>query len=95
MIIENIQKAIDEKLGIEIVYTKFDGTQSNRTLSEITYSEEYGSTHIQAFCHTRQEYRTFKISRIESIHFIEKKSLSDDNVISNEPYKFNPPKENF
>ena len=64
---EYIDKAIKENKTITIKYQKYDGTISTRTLSNLDYSDEYGSGYIQAYCHLRQENRTFKISRIREV----------------------------
>lgn len=63
---EYIDKAIREGKTITIKYIKFDGTQSTRTISNIQYSDEFGEEYIKAYCHLREEERTFKISRIIS-----------------------------
>lgn len=62
-----INNAIVEDKTITIKYQKYDGTLSNRVISNITYSAEYGDDYIEAYCHLRHEKRTFKISRIISI----------------------------
>lgn len=64
---EYIDTAIHEGREITIKYVKYDGTISNRTISDIQYSEEYGSDYIIGWCHLRNEQRTFKISRIRSV----------------------------
>lgn len=79
MIKDDIHKAIVSGSTINISYIKNDGTYSNRRLSDIEYSDEYGDSHIRAFCHMRNEYRTFKISRINSIEFLSE-SKSDNNI---------------
>lgn len=67
-ITSEIENAIRSNSSLRISYRKFDGTTSNRTISNIEYSEEYGDEYIYAYCHLRNEYRTFKISRIISIN---------------------------
>lgn len=61
---EYITKAIQENKSITIKYRKFDGSISTRRLSNVEYSDEFGDDYIQAYCHLRNENRTFKISRI-------------------------------
>lgn len=61
---EYITKAIRENKSITIKYRKFDGSISTRRLSNVEYSDEFGDDYIQAYCHLRNENRTFKISRI-------------------------------
>lgn len=67
-----IKKAIDEEMDIIITYRKYDGTTSQRQLSNIEYNNEYGSygysnDHIKGYCHLRKEYRVFRIDRITRI----------------------------
>lgn len=109
MIRDEIQKAIDGKLRIEINYRKSDGTPSVRTLSNVRISDEYGDDYISAFCHKRNEQRTFKISRISSVTILDKNdnhinesSMQTNNHITDRgkpeeemPYVFNPQKRIF
>lgn len=59
-----IQRAIEDKLTLEIDYAKSDYEKSTRTISDIAISDEYGVGYISAYCHMREEQRTFKMSRI-------------------------------
>lgn len=65
-----IKKIIDEAIRngrtITIKYQKYGGEYSERTISNIQPSEEFGEGYIKAYCHLRHEDRTFKISRIIS-----------------------------
>ena len=95
MIYDDIQRAIDTGAIIEIAYTKYDGTASIRRLSDIQYSDEYGNTHIEAFCHLRNERRSFKISRISKLTFVgSQDATSEQAALINPtnvkmPYRFN------
>ena len=101
MIEDDIQRAIDTGAIIEIAYTKYDGTASIRRLSDIQYSDEYGNTHIEAFCHLRNERRSFKISRISRLTFISSPdAVSEQSTLINPtkvkmPYRFNRSKKIF
>ncbi len=64
---EYIEQAIKENKTITIKYQKYDGTISTRKVSNIAYSDEYGSDYIKAYCHLRDEDRNFKISRIREV----------------------------
>lgn len=64
---EYIDKAVTSNNKVTIKYVKFDGSFSTRTISELKYSDEFGEGYISAFCHMRQERRTFKISRIREV----------------------------
>lgn len=94
MISEIINQAILDGVDIEIGYTKYDGTTSNRILSEVHYSEVYGHTHIEGYCHTRKESRTFKIDRISSARIVKQTDDNDKTEESSE-YRFNPNKRIF
>lgn len=64
---EYIDEAIRTGKTVTIRYIKYGGEYSVRQISDIQYSGEFGDDYIQAFCHKRQENRTFKISRIISV----------------------------
>ena len=101
MIEFDIKRAIDTGATIEISYRKNDGSLSIRKLSDIEYSDEFGYSYISAFCHMRNETRTFKISRISNVVFLSGGDANENNsqeailirpLNSNEPYLFNPRK---
>lgn len=105
MIVDDINKAISTGSVIEIKYTKSDGSSSVRKLSDVEYSREYGESYISAFCHMRQERRTFKINRITSVVFLSGDEEVCDTPVQQEPinhessaattYPFNPNKRIF
>ena len=64
-----VTRALKENKTIKISYQNYDGEASERILSQIRFNNEFQNdgflnAHIKAFCHLRQEERTFKISRI-------------------------------
>lgn len=59
-----IDSAIENGWSLLIKYRKYSGEVSVRKISDIYYSEEFGDEYIDAYCHKRQERRTFKIDRI-------------------------------
>ena len=61
---EYIAEAIKSGKTVKIKYVKYSGEVSERTISDIGPSDEFGEGYISAFCHLRNETRTFKISRI-------------------------------
>ena len=101
MINNDIQRAIDTGAVIEIAYTKSDGTVSIRRLSDVQYSDEFGNTHIQAFCHKRNAQRTFKISRISRVTFISSPDAANEQSVLihptnvKMPYRFDNSKRVF
>lgn len=59
-----IWRAIEDGLTLEIDYVNNSFEKSSRIISDISISKEYGPGHISAYCHLKEELRTFKISRI-------------------------------
>ena len=64
---EYIDQAIKEGKSVTISYMKYGGELSTRKISDIKYSDEFGLDYISAYCHLRNENRTFKISRIQKV----------------------------
>ena len=85
---EYIDKAITSGSKVTIKYVKFDGCLSTRTISELEYSDEFGDDYISAFCHMRQERRTFKISRIREIDGIS--SITEIRTVGVKKSAYNP-----
>lgn len=74
-IISIINYAIDNNKNLKIEYINFNNVPSDREISNIQISNEfeengYTDQHIKAFCHSRNEERTFKISRISKAEII-------------------------
>lgn len=98
-----IRKAVEENLNIEIEYEKSSGEYSVRKLSDVQYSDEFGTgfSHISAFCLMRNEERTFRIDRIKSIAIEDKdeeeltQSIIGKSINSSSKYQFNPNKKIF
>lgn len=93
-----IQQAVEEHLALEIEYVKYSGESSRRQLSDVHYSEEYGTDYIEALCHSRNEYRTFKIERIRNARLIFEDDITSSPVHSQSispDYQFNPRKRIF
>ncbi|MCF0256413.1 MAG: WYL domain-containing protein [Bacteroides heparinolyticus] len=82
-----ISRAIEDGLALEITYVKNSYDKSVRVISDISISDDYGPGYISAFCHKRNEDRTFKISRILDAHIV--------SMMAEENYEFNPNKPIF
>lgn len=96
MINDDILKAIETGAAIEIEYTKSDGTTSVRRLSEVQFSDEYGKAYIDAFCHLRNERRSFKIDRIRRVTFVDTAGdSSGETDLPDQPYMFDGSKRIF
>lgn len=84
---EKIRIAIENSATIEICYTKKDGAISTRQIKDISYSGR-GNSFVTAFCLNKNEDRTFTISRISRVRFI-------DPTITFEEHHFDPNKPIF
>jgi ATP-dependent DNA helicase PIF1 len=72
---DEVLKAIHEKHKVKILYENFNGEISERQLSDLKLTEDfndfgYDKQHIKAFCHLRNEERSFKIDRIKKVEII-------------------------
>ncbi len=73
---EVIKESISKNLRVEISYKNYDKENSIRQLGKIEYSNEFQKNnsssyeYISAYCHLRNEKRTFKLNRIEKIRFV-------------------------
>lgn len=81
-----LEDAIQGNKKVKIKYKKYGGECSERQISNIQYSDEFGEDYISAYCHLRQENRTFKIDRIESIDGIKNPSNHREIISSNSRY---------
>jgi hypothetical protein len=72
-----ILESISKNRKVEISYQNYNQNNSIRQLSNIQYSNEFQKNnksqhqYISAYCHLRNETRTFKLNRIEKIRFVE------------------------
>ncbi len=56
--------------------------RTTREISEIEFSQTYGSGYIEAYCHLRDNRRSFKISNIE---FARVESFDEEEEMEEEP----------
>lgn len=70
-----INRAIQDKLTIEIDYINRKGEKSTRILSDVSHNKQYGNGYISAYCHLKEEERTFKISNISEAKIVPKQDL--------------------
>ncbi len=100
-IANDINTAIEQGLNMEIVYEKNPVEKTKREISDIQYSEEYGTSYINAFCHIKNERRTFRIDKIVSALLLTQDNGKDLNETVSSPliigkdYRFNPHKPIF
>jgi hypothetical protein len=80
---EVIEESISNNYRLEISYKDYNGKSSLRQISNVEYSNEFqknsskNNDHISAYCHLRNEKRTFKLNRIEKIRFVESNKNTD------------------
>lgn len=88
-----IKRAIEDKLTLEIDYAKNSHEKSSRVISDVSISSEYGVGYISAYCHMREEQRTFKISRIVDARIVSNSSKRTAKQLYN--YEFDASKPIF
>ncbi len=74
--IPQLEKAIKNDNKVKILYRNTNGETKERILSKIQMTDEfteyrYFNEHIKAYCHLRNERRSFKISRIVKLEIID------------------------
>lgn len=78
------ERAVDEGLSIEIDYISRSGEHSLRVIDPHVLIFKQNVWYVYAFCHTKQDWRTFKIGRIKSAHYtggkFEKKKFTRDEI---------------
>jgi len=72
-IFEALQDAILQNRSVSIKYRKYTGTRTTRTIDPKRFvlverpSSKYHRICVSAFCHLRQDDRTFAVYRIEKV----------------------------
>lgn len=70
-----IQKSIEQCLELEILYHDRNGKISNRKIEPHVIVFKQGLWYVYAYCHLREEFRFFKIGRIEQANVTTNKFL--------------------
>ncbi|MGK6353074.1 helix-turn-helix transcriptional regulator [Parapedobacter sp. DT-150] len=63
-----LQQSVTTRTIIDIVYCKENGERSKRRVEPVGLVFYAFSWHVLGWCHLRQDYRDFKVSRIASLH---------------------------
>ncbi|MCD8194110.1 MAG: YafY family transcriptional regulator [Tannerellaceae bacterium] len=66
-LLQTILSSINDQLIIEIEYTNADENSSKRKLEAVGISCSYPNWYLSAWCHLREEYRMFRLDRIDNI----------------------------
>ncbi|WP_162610257.1 helix-turn-helix transcriptional regulator [Lachnoclostridium sp. An118] len=70
---EKIRKAIIEKDRIEFIYTNVRGEEQKRIVEPRKLTFRYRTWYLYGFCHLRNDYRMFKVSRIRELNVLQEK----------------------
>lgn len=73
-----IQQALSAKKAIEIHYTKMDKTVSNRKLNPLGLIYYGSNWHLIGWCTLRNDYRDFRVDRIEKLEIQEERFFETD-----------------
>lgn len=82
-----LQKAISEKQIVELVYKKNKDESTCRKIEAIGLVFYAFSWHVIAWCHLRNDYRDFKVSRIFSLKNCELPFTKNDHIALNDYLK--------
>lgn len=66
-------KAIAHQQTIRIAYQKPSGEASERSLAPIGCYNDFNVWYLAAYCLNKQDYRTFRVDRIQAVHLLEEK----------------------
>ena len=84
------EQAVKDSLCLDIDYISRDGEHSRRVIDPHVLIFKQNVWYVYAFCHSRQEFRTFKIGRIKLARFtggkFEKKEISREDIPLNFEY---------
>lgn len=84
------EQAVKDSLSLDIDYISRDGEHSRRVIDPHVLIFKQNVWYVYAFCHSRQEFRTFKIGRIKLARFtggkFEKKEISREDIPLNFEY---------
>ncbi|RYE54436.1 MAG: YafY family transcriptional regulator [Sphingobacteriales bacterium] len=85
-----LQTAISSQNIIEIIYTTLGSENSKREIEPIGLIFYAFNWHLIAWCHLREQYRDFRVSRIEKIRCIESPFRKTEHMKLSEYMKFLP-----
>ncbi len=84
------ERAVKECLSLDIDYISREGEHSRRVIDPYVMIFKQNVWYVYAFCHSRQDFRTFKIGRIKLARFtgatFEKKEITRDEIPLNFEY---------
>ena len=85
------ERAVEESRCLDIDYISRSGEHSRRIIDPHVLIFKQNVWYVYAFCHTKQDWRTFKIGRIKSARYtgktFEKKRISREEIPLNFKYR--------
>ncbi len=60
-----LEKSIEQKQEVSLVYVSKDGTETSRTIQPHILILKQGLWYVYAYCNLRKEFRLFKVGRIQ------------------------------
>lgn len=67
-----ILSSINDKLILNVSYINADGKDSKRALEAVGITYSYPNWYLYAWCHLREEYRMFRLDRINNVEIADK-----------------------
>lgn len=64
-VVQSVERAINTKARIKIAYTDIKGKVTYRDITPSHFTKEHGIPYVVAFCHLRNDKRTFRLSRMK------------------------------
>ena len=78
------ERAVNECACLQIDYISRDGEHSRRVIDPYVLILKRNVWYVYAFCHTKQDFRTFKIGRMKKVAFtgghFEKREISKEEI---------------
>ena len=78
------ERAVNECACLQIDYISRDGEHSRRVIDPYVLILKRNVWYVYAFCHTKQDFRTFKIGRMKKVTFtgghFEKREISKEEI---------------
>lgn len=63
-------QAVDQKLKAEIIYSGGSEPPTKRIIEPYKVFERLDNNYVESYCYLRQDFRTFRMDRIESIEVL-------------------------
>ncbi|MBX2871439.1 MAG: YafY family transcriptional regulator [Saprospiraceae bacterium] len=71
--LQDLLRSIASKQLLKMLYTKADGSSSERKLEPIGCYHHKNNWYLVAFCQLKKDYRTFKLNRIVNLQVLEQR----------------------